>query len=525
MSVSELFRALIPSDDEEDARPSRGYDLTPSSASSDDEEHPPPPPPPRKARKPKKPRTREAELHLLSREELAAAHENVRQRLLARRDEEPWLQVPRPLQSGNEAWDQLRVVKRILKLEQRVAYTPPDRTAEEWGELEPSELAGAPLTLSGRWGSGAALVGTPVPEGGWLVCDLFCSVGGFSSGARALDHKVVLGIDCDEEALKIHALNHPEARHVALKLGPDTEELVLQLIDEAVPASERHRLWLHGSPPCTTQSNMRRLGAASTAEGKRAFAAINDKSKPLSAAEQLAERAKFDAEMRENKDMGLSLVQWTIDLIAKVDPAQHSIEEVSDKKGEVMALMQAAKRAQPQLFDCVVVQMAEFGVPHYRERAICARPATVHALRSRASLRARAPTVRETIGDSLEPEIQYICGTITRPVAEPGTPDYKVRPRPKSNLGLEPVTRLTDGKMDIMSLDKVSNTVCCRAFPLADEKHKVLRYTTPEELRKLTTFPPYTWPANASNERKATGYGNAIPPRFAEAIFKAASPE
>ena len=226
------------------------------------------------------------------------------------------------------------------------------------------------------------------------MCDLFCSVGGFSSGARALDHKVVLGIDCDEEALKIHALNHPEARHVALKLGPDTEELVLQLIDEAVPASERHRLWLHGSPPCQTQSNMRRLGAASTAEGKRAFAAINDKSKPLSAAEQLAERAKFDAEMRENKDMGLSLVQWTIDLIAKVDPAQHSIEEVSDKKGEVMALMQAAKRAQPQLFDCVVVQMAEFGVPLPRARDLRA-VGDGDALRSRVAARASSDRARD----------------------------------------------------------------------------------------------------------------------------------
>ena len=138
MSVSELFSALIPSDDE-DARSGRNYDLTPSSASSEDEEQPPPPP--RKARKSKKPRTREAELHLLSREELAAAHENVRQRLLARRDEEPWLQVPEPLQSGDEAWDQARVVKRILRLEQRAAYAPPDRTAEEWGELEPSSRA------------------------------------------------------------------------------------------------------------------------------------------------------------------------------------------------------------------------------------------------------------------------------------------------------------------------------------------------------------------------------------------------
>ena len=229
--------------------------------------------------------------------------------------------------------------------------------------------------------------------------------------------------------------------------------------------------------------------------------------------------------MRNDKSIGLSLVQWMIDLIVKVDPAQCSIEEVSDKKGEVMALMQAAKRTHPQMFDCVVVQMADYGVPHLRERAICARPATVHALRSRTSLRERAPTVRETIGDTLEPEIEYICGPIQRQIAEPGTADYKVRPRPNSNLGFDQVTRWTDGKMDIMSLDKVSNTICRRELPLLDAKQQVVRYTTPDEMRKLTSFPSLYVAQGASMAQQRLGYGNAIPPKFSEAIFKAASPE
>ena len=457
----------------------------------------------------------------------------MRERLLALREEEPGLQVPEPLpgdEDGKPAEERItdaQVIKRILRLEQRAAYTPPDRADEAWGAVDADELAGAPLTLSGRWGSGAALEGTPVPEGGWLVCDLFSSIGGVSSGARALDHKVVLAVDCDSEALKIHALNHPEARHVELALGPETEELVLQLIDEAVPGTERHRLWLHGSPPCQTQSLMRQMGAATSAENKELFDKVGKKAKarPVSELERQQMRAAHDESMRGQKHIGLSLVQWMVDLVAKVQPAQFSIEEVSDKLGEVMALFQTAKRAAPEGFDCVVVQMADFGVPHFRERAIAARPATSHALRSRASLRARAPTVRETLADSLEPNIAYIFGTITRPLAVKGEPDDRVRPQPLGNKGLDAPTRFTDGLVNISSLDKPCNTVCCRQLPLADEDYQRVRYTTPEELRKLTTFPPYVWPANYSVGRKAKGYGNAIPPKFSEAIFKAASPE
>ena len=253
MSVSELFSALIPSDDEEDARPlspplqSRDYDLAPSSASSDEEEEAPAA---KRARNAAEQRAARSEA---IRQGLLAQHAQVRARLEALREEDPGVVVPPPARPEATSKE---LQAQILKLQKRAAYKPPDRAAEEWGKLEPSQLAGAPLTLSGRWGSGAALVGTPVPEGGWLVCDLFSSIGGFSSGARALGHKVALAIDMDGDQLKVHAHNHPEARHVQLELGSKNEEAVLQLIDEAVPASERHRLWLHGSPPCTSQSNM-----------------------------------------------------------------------------------------------------------------------------------------------------------------------------------------------------------------------------------------------------------------------------
>ena len=524
MSASELFSALIPSDDEEDARPlspplpSRDYDRAPSSASSEDEEEAPAA---KRARNAAEQRAARSEA---IRQGLLAQHAQVRARLEALKEEDPGVVVPPPARPEATSKE---LQAQILKLQKRAAYKPPERADEKWSELEPSQLAGAPLTLSGRWGSAAALEGTPVPEGGWLVVDLFCSIGGVSSAARALGHKVVLAIDMDGDQLKVHALNHPEARHVEMELGEKTEDVVLSIIDEAVPASERHRLWLHGSPPCQTQSLMRQMGAATSAENKKLFRKVgrNATGQPVCEMERKQMRAGHDKNMRGEKDVGLSLVQWMVNLVAKLQPAQFSIEEVSDKLGEVMALFQAAKRAAPERFDCTVVQMADFGVPHFRQRAIASRPATIHALRSRASLRARAPTVREAIGDTLEPAIQFIFGTITRPLAEPGTPDCKVRPQPLGNKGLDAPTRFTDGLVNISSLDKPCNTVCCRQLPLADKDYQRVRYTTPEELRKLTTFPPYEWPTKSNNRRKAMGYGNAVPPLFAQALFRAASPE
>ena len=519
---------LLPSDDDEPPAISPPR-LRPQLQPISEEAAPASAPEPEKKKPKRAPRSREAQLHALSKEKLLEAHEEVRQRLLEKRKLPGHEGVQVPEAPVSPELPAARLVELVLKLEKRERYNSP---ASVNGFVAPAKLEAASLTLSGRWGD--RLEWSPVPEGGWLVVDLFCSIGGFSSGARALGHEVVLCIDMDGDQLSVHALNHEGARHVEMELGETVTDVVLgetvtnvvlRLIDEAVPASERHRLWLHGSPPCQSQSNMRHLGMANSADGRQTFDALKDENRPLSECEKQDERRKHDETMRSDKDIGLSLVQWMVDLIVRVQPAQCSIEEVSDKKGEVMALLRQAKRAHPELFDCAVFQMADFGVPHYRERAICARPATIAALRDRPSLRARAPTVREVLGESLEPEIVWICGPIQRQLAEPGTADYKVRPRPNSNLGFDSVTRWTDGKMDIMSLDKVSNTICTRELALLDAKKQVVRYTSPDEMRKLTTFPPYVWPKGASMHQQRLGYGNAVPPRFAEAMFRAGSAE
>ena len=100
----------------------------------------------------------------------------------------------------------------------------------------------------------------PRPENGYLLVDLFCSVGGVSCAAVELGHKVVLAVDFDPKRLEVHKLNHPNAKHVCMALGNDAEEEVVQMIADVVPPEERHRLWMHLSPPCQSQSPAQRMG-------------------------------------------------------------------------------------------------------------------------------------------------------------------------------------------------------------------------------------------------------------------------
>lgn len=96
------------------------------------------------------------------------------------------------------------------------------------------------------------------PEpGGVPVVDLYCGGGGFSCGARMAGHRVVLAVDCDATCLRFHRINHREARHVRMQLGPGCEERLLELIAECVPAGSAWHL--HGSPPCQLFSAMRNL--------------------------------------------------------------------------------------------------------------------------------------------------------------------------------------------------------------------------------------------------------------------------
>lgn len=76
----------------------------------------------------------------------------------------------------------------------------------------------------------------------------FCGLCGFTTGAAAAGMRPTLAIDTDAHALHYHRINHPTAKHAQLRLGPQSDDRLAELIRAHVPAG---RAWhLHGSPPC-----------------------------------------------------------------------------------------------------------------------------------------------------------------------------------------------------------------------------------------------------------------------------------
>jgi len=205
------------------------------------------------------------------------------------------------------------------------------------------------------------------PEGGWLVIDLFCSIGGVSAAAKALGHRVVLAIDAEQWRLDIHELNHPECTHVCMKLGPKSEKKLDKLIRRHVPEGDRHRLWIHASPPCQTNSKLQSMEYWNSVEKRR-----------------------------EKKGVGLRLLRWACDFIVKTKPAQWSLEEVDDFNQRVNGELRRMKRQDPSMVDFQVFNFADFGLPQTRKRVIGGRPATIHALRHAPGFR---PAKRTSIGE------------------------------------------------------------------------------------------------------------------------------
>ena len=492
MSVRELFDALQPSSDEDDARsltpPTvRGAGAQPSSDEDESGRSPSPPPsaaPATAERKPKKPRTREAQLHLLSREALFAAHEEVRQRLLALREEEPGLQVPEPLARDKERIADAQVVKWILRLEKRAQYRPPERLVFEDAAVDHDDDAlDVQPTLLPFVGAEAPAPGVK-PEGGFLVVDLFCSVGGVSAGAAAAGHTVVLAVDMEQWRLDVHELNHPRCRHLCLKLGPETEEQVVAAIREAVPPEQWHRCWIHASPPCQAQSSLLNAESGLNKQGKK-----------------------------DKKSASTSTVRWALELLQKLQPPQFSVEEVDDLQQEVRSEMQRIKRADRSFLDFDLFHMHHFGLPQRRHRLIAGRPATVHALRHARSLRcAEFATPRQALSNlPLEDSIVYIQANF----------------RQKMNANV--VRCVAPGHFKYSgaaatTLDVPCMTLACTAFRLLNAEFEIVRYANWQETCALMSFNPETfqWPDATSTTRRINGAGNAVPPLFAEVVFCAA---
>lgn len=154
------------------------------------------------------------------------------------------------------------------------------------------------------------------------VVDLFCGCGGFSSGAEAAGHKVVLAVDMWEEALATHARNFPDCEHWQMELGePDFVPRLRQFL--------RHRgiteYHLHASPPCQNVSRANQLSSKELGKGLELFA-------------------------------------WALSTIRELAPYSFSLEQVNSAR--VTAILDDMG------FSYRVVNMSAAGVPNTRKRII-----------------------------------------------------------------------------------------------------------------------------------------------------------
>ena len=146
--------------------------------------------------------------------------------------------------------------------------------------------------------------------------DLFCGGGGFTHGAIEAGAKVVLAIDSWSAAVKVHRLNHPSTPCLCIELGGDiaaTASLIRFYLDK-----DAH-FHLHASPPCQALSNASYLA---------------------------------------NKNDGLVLVDWFLELVQYMKPDSWSLENV----------LPLGKFLTERKVPFVNLNAAHYGVPQLRKR-------------------------------------------------------------------------------------------------------------------------------------------------------------
>ena len=179
------------------------------------------------------------------------------------------------------------------------------------------------------------------------ICDAFCGVGGFSSGAMAAGCTVILGIDSDKVPLQHWAAN-TKGSAIRATIGSD----------EIDWPDARPDLHVHLSPPCTNLSKAR--------------------------AGRMTECEKNDA---------LSMLRWCIDLVLRKKYDSWSLETVSTP--ETVRVFEELALAHRECVAFSVVDAADYGSPQNRLRIIASTPSVIQNLE-------QVPVCRISVSDAFE---------------------------------------------------------------------------------------------------------------------------
>lgn len=297
------------------------------------------------------------------------------------------------------------------------------------------------------------------------VCvDLFCGCGGWSMGAKAAGHRVVLAIDDDPVALRVHAQNHPACAHVRMRLGAAQEDRVVALIDSHRRAG--CKLHLHGSPPCQAFSAMRNL-----TKGR-------------------------------SERVGMTLVEWFIALVGRVQPDTWSFEEVS------MPSVRAYLTRQQVAFD--EFDFSLYGVPQTRRRILAGTPRLVAAMKQDASLRVhQRATPASALAATMPARAWYVRASGGRaPAASKTRKDDEGR-------------WINESARWARRVQVPTWTLLCTAKPVwLSERFKTIRVFSRRELCRTQTFPD-AFRIRCSEMDAVRLIGNALPPLVAKKLMRA----
>jgi site-specific DNA-cytosine methylase len=322
------------------------------------------------------------------------------------------------------------------------------------------------------------------------VVDLFCCIGGFSTGCAAAGHRLVLAVDNDPAALGAHAANHPSCRHELMELGPDTEARLLEIMREVLPKSidgSKFLPWhLHGSPPCQKLCSLRRTRFPNASVEER----------------------------QESFQEGMSMVLWYLKLVetcfATMNLTSWSFEEAPNP--QLVKRMEVLKRSRSVWFDFEVVEFWKFGVPQTRKRTIGGNPWLIDRLRHDGTLKEwrvirdvlTPPENAVSLRSVWSADRDEALDVIDEDTGETLNPNNEKRTRLLHELSFT----VMGGHSDMYWHDSHINRI---------------RKLSIEERKRLQTFPPdYILPS--LNSDQVMGVGNAIPPLFAQKFMSGYRP-
>ena len=301
------------------------------------------------------------------------------------------------------------------------------------------------------------------------VIDLFCGMGGFSQGAIEAGAKVVLAVDLWDEALKVHAQNHPNTPIKRMTLG---EKYHFSLFKREVEKWRKlgYHVHIHGSPPCQALSN------ASS----------------------------------RNPEEGMPLVIWFLDCVKFADPDSWSMENVVP-----------VRKRLPEGTPSVILNSADFGVAQTRRRCFAGEGWVANPTHSK----------EEWLG--VIDVLPHLNELVRPPSMKNHWSDSRTIETPFPTVTSQSVKQIrinTDGATNSNSkransvdsdIDKPVKTLQRNKPTIRTDKPEKIRSLTIQETLILQGFNP-DYDMTAANTQKArwTMIGNAVVPAVAKAVIE-----